>query len=144
MQAFLETPVSRRAFHLAGCLAALALGLASRRHAWLAPLLGKYPGDALWAAMVFFGFGVLRPMGSVRWLAVAAGAFSFVIEVLKLSSAPWLVYLRQSRYGYLVFGHAFSFENLVAYAVGIAIAAGVAFVCVGRARPAASGRLPRA
>ncbi|MEJ0089013.1 MAG: hypothetical protein WDM80_04565 [Limisphaerales bacterium] len=41
----------------------IVIGLLSRRHPDLFPkLLGKSPGDALWAVMVFLGFGFLFPV----------------------------------------------------------------------------------
>ncbi len=127
----LQTPFARRTFHGLCCLISLALGLASRRYtSLLGPLFGKYPGDALWATMVFFGIGLMRPMSSVRRLAVAASVFSCGIELLKLCSTPWLVQLRATRFGYLVFGHVFSFENLAAYAVGITLGSCVASACL--------------
>ncbi len=123
----------RRIFCGACCLAALALGLASRRHpSLLGPLFGKYPGDALWAMMVFFGIGFMRPMSSVLRLAAAAAVFCLGIELLKLCSAPWLVHARGTRFGYLVFGHVFSLANLAAYAVGIALGVCLAFACLKR------------
>ena len=131
MNFVLGQPRAPRLFYGLACLAALALGLASRHYpSWREQLLGKYPGDALWATMVFFGLGALRPMAPVRRLAAAAAAFACSIELLKLCPAPWLVHARHTRLGYLVFGHVFSFGNLAAYAVGIALGAGVAGVCL--------------
>ena len=122
-----KTLFARRAFHGLCCLVSLALGLASRHGtSWLAPSFGKYPGDALWAMMVFFGFGFVRPMSSVVRVAIAAFVFSCAIELLKLCSAPWLVDARRTPFGSLVFGHVFSFGNLAAYAAGIALGSCVA------------------
>ena len=106
--------------------ASILLGLASRHYpSAVSELFGKYPGDALWAAMVFFGLGILRPRASSLSIALLALAACFVIEAMKLYQAPWLVGIRHTTLGYLVFGHVFSVQNLVAYAVGIVVALGV-------------------
>ena len=55
-----ELPRGRRPLALA-CVAAIALGLASRALPVFPTALGKYPGDALWALMVLFGLAFLRP-----------------------------------------------------------------------------------
>jgi hypothetical protein len=106
--------------------ACIALGLASRRDPNpVSDLFGKYPGDALWAAMVFFGLGALRPKDSSLRIASLALAACFAIEALKLYQAPWIVEIRYTTLGHLVFGHVFSAGNLVAYAVGVAVALGL-------------------
>ena len=105
---------------LAAMAVAMALGLASRR--WpdlLPPTLGKYPGDALWALMVFFGWRALRPGARTRDVAVCAMATSTVVEFAKLWHAPWLVAFRHTSVGHLLLGHVFSWQNLVAYGVGV-------------------------
>lgn len=50
----------------------IALGLASRRWPWLPARLGKYPGDALWASMVFFCWAWTLPAASTLRLAALA------------------------------------------------------------------------
>ena len=105
---------------LAAMAVAMALGLASRR--WpdlLPPTLGKYPGDALWALMVFFGWRALCPSARTRDVAVCAMATSTVVEFAKLWQAPWLVAFRHTSVGHLLLGHVFSWQNLVAYGVGV-------------------------
>ena len=61
----------RRLVALAATLAAIALGLASRRWpAALPALFGKYPGDVLWALMVFLAWRALRPRARTRDIAL--------------------------------------------------------------------------
>ena len=110
----------RRLVALAATLAAIALGLASRR--WpdaLPAAFGKYPGDALWALMVFFAWRALRPCTRTREVALAAMLTSAVVEIAKLWQAPWLVAFRHTTVGHLLLGHVFSWRNLVAYAAGV-------------------------
>src|SRR4051812_2234148 len=98
----------------------IVLGLASRRFAAFLPaFLGKYPGDALWSLMVFFGLGALFPKAPTLGIASGALGFSFAIELLKLYQAEWLVELRASTLGHLVFGHSFTWQNFIAYTVGV-------------------------
>jgi len=105
---------------------AILLGLASRHDPAAMPaFLGKYPGDALWAAMVFFGLGAVRRRSSTSSVALLALAICFVVEAMKLHQAPWIVGIRQTTLGHLVLGHVFSVRNLLAYAVGIVAALGV-------------------
>ena len=118
--------VRQRAVYLLAFLTTILLGLAFIRGPNpLSALFGKYPGDVLWAIMVFFGCGFLRPQASTIRVAGLALAFSLGIECLKLYQAPWMVDIRHSRLGYLVFGHSFSFENIAAYALGIVLAAAI-------------------
>jgi hypothetical protein len=99
----------------------IALGLASRRFPILFPVFGKYPGDALWALMVFFGWGLLFPTASRFRVAALTIFTSYTVELLKLYQAPWIVAVRHTTLGHLVFGHVFSWQNLIAYAVGVAM-----------------------
>jgi hypothetical protein len=112
----------RRLVALAATLAAIALGLASRR--WpdtLPAAFGKYPGDALWALMVFFAWRALRPRARTRDVALLAAATSAVVECAKLWQAPWLAAFRHTTLGHLLLGHVFSWQNLVAYGVGVIV-----------------------
>ena len=110
----------RRLAALAAMPAAIALGLASRH--WpdaLPAALGKYQGDALWALMVLFGWRALRPRARTRDVALLTMATSVAIEVAKLWQAPWLVQFRHTTVGHLLLGQVFSWQNLVAYGVGV-------------------------
>ena len=110
----------RRLAALAAMLATIALGLASRRWPEALPAaLGKYPGDALWALMVVLVWRALRPLARTRDLALLAMATSVAVEIAKLWQAPWLVQFRHTTAGHLLLGHVFSWQNLVAYGVGV-------------------------
>ena len=112
----------RRLVALAATLATIALGLASRR--WpdaLPAAFGKYPGDALWALMVFFAWRALRPRARTSDVALLAAATSIAVECAKLWQAPWLATFRHTTFGHLLLGHVFSWQNLVAYGVGVIV-----------------------
>jgi phenylpyruvate tautomerase PptA (4-oxalocrotonate tautomerase family) len=104
-------------------LVTVLLGLASRRYPTpLSEYFGKYPGDMLWAMMVFFGWGIVFLRASTATVALVALVTCIVVEVLKLDQALIMVGVRDTPLGHLVFGSVFSFENLVAYAIGVGAA----------------------
>ena len=118
----LSAPRNRLAY-CAIVLVVIALGLASRKFPGLFPaVLGKYPGDALWTMMVFFGLAVLRPASTITWLTVGALVISYLVEFGQLYQAPWIVAVRAHPLGHLVLGTAFGWMDLVAYTAGAVVA----------------------
>ena len=116
----------RRLAALAAMGITIAPGLASRRWpAALPAVLGKYPGDALWALMVFFGWRALRAGARTRDVALPAMTTCAAVECAKLWQAPWLADFRGTTIGHPLLGHVFSWQNLVAYAVGVPAGAAV-------------------
>jgi hypothetical protein len=104
-----------------GLVAVIALGLASRRFPSLFPAyLGKYPGDALWALMVFLSWAFFKPRASTSLLAVLALATSCLVEFSQLYQASWLSAIRRTAIGHLVLGSTFSWFDIAAYAAGVA------------------------
>jgi len=109
-----------RGWSLVGVVVTIVLGLASRHFSNVIPaVLGKYPGDALWALMAFFGWGALFPRISTLGIARLALVTCCLVEIAKLYEASWIVTIRHTTLGHLVLGHAFSWQNLIAYAVGV-------------------------
>ena len=101
-------------------IAVMALGILSRQFpAWLPAALGKYPGDALWALMVFCSVGFLRPGATTMFAVAAALGFSCAFEFAKLYQAAWIESVRATLPGQLILGRVFSGNNLAAYALGI-------------------------
>jgi hypothetical protein len=111
--------VRARWVYAAATLAVIALGLASRR--W--PVLGKYPGDILYAVMMFCAVGALLPRAPTWRIAALALSWCVAVEFAKLG--PALDWLRANPYGRLVLGSAFSWANLGCYAAGVMAGAGV-------------------
>lgn len=112
--------------------AVIALGLASRRHPALFPAwMDKYPGDALWATMVFFCWAWVLPAASTLRLAALALATAWLVECSQLVHAPWLDAIRRTVPGHLVLGSTFNWLDLPAYAAGVAL--GAAADCLARA-----------
>jgi Protein of unknown function (DUF2809) len=129
----------RRNVYALAILLTIAAGLASRRWPWLLPeALGKYPGDALYAVMVYWLVVLVRPRdGTVRSGAVALG-ICFAIEVLQLWQPPWLQAIRATTIGHLVLGSYFNAPDLLAYAIGVVAAMAIEAWVV--ARPTATRR----
>lgn len=83
----------------------------------------KYGGDALWSMVVFFGLGTLFTRTTTLRVALMAVAFSWAIEFLQLYHAPWIDSIRSTLLGRLVLGSTFNSPDLVAYVIGVALAA---------------------
>ena len=135
-------PVSKR--NRLGYALAMALVVCSGllwRSSWLnlPDFPRKYGGDALWALLVFVGFGFLLPRSASRVIALLAMSFSACIEFSQLCHAPWIDLARETRLGALVLGSVFNWPDLVAYAVGIGIGvAGEWLISSRAAKPCAS------
>ncbi len=113
--------VNARRYYAVAFIGVVALGLASRRYPSLFPaVLGKYPGDALWALMVFCGLGFLNPGLPTLRLAVYALLISYVDEFSQLYQAPWINAVRSTYVGHLILGSTFSWYDMLAYTVGVA------------------------
>jgi len=96
------------------------------------PFLSKYGGDALWALMVFVGFGFLLPRTSTPTLALLALTFSWAIEFSQLYHAPWIDAVRFTLPGRLVLGSTFNWPDLSAYALGVGLGTWVEWMFRGR------------
>ena len=65
---------------------------------------------------------------SVRRLALVALGIAWAVEFSQLWHPPWLDAIRATTPGHLVLGSAFGGIDLLAYAVGIVIVAGIDWV----------------
>ena len=131
------THLRKRLLFATALFATVALGLASRKFPTLFPaILGKYPGDALWASMAFFAWGFLLPNSSTAKLAVCALAASYSDEFSQIYQATWINEIRRTSVGHLVLGSAFSWFDMLAYTVGVgALIAGQAVLKLFRLWP---------
>ncbi|MGK5078680.1 DUF2809 domain-containing protein [Janthinobacterium sp. HLX7-2] len=121
---FLVKPERRRLLQLAATVLVIALGLASRAFPqWLPEVLGKYPGDALWAMMIVFALGAIATRMRTWQLALTALLICFAVEFGQLLQAPWINAIRAHPLGHLLLGSYFGWVDLVAYTAGVAIAA---------------------
>jgi hypothetical protein len=107
----------------------IAAGLGSRRYAAALPsFIAEYAGDALWAAMIYFGIRFIFPARKTRYLVLLALAFSFSIETSQLYQADWINAIRSTPIGALVLGSGFLWSDLLCYMVGVGAAVSVDFV----------------
>ncbi|MFO1513776.1 MAG: DUF2809 domain-containing protein [Verrucomicrobiota bacterium] len=115
--------VSRnRLILLLSVVVVIASGLASRKFPTLLPAaLGKYPGDALWAAMIFLLLALLSPRTRPSHLALLAFIVCCLVEFSQLYQAGWLNHIRSTTLGHLVLGAGFSWADIEAYVVGVGI-----------------------
>ncbi|MCU5376310.1 DUF2809 domain-containing protein [Bacillus cereus] len=100
----------------------IILGLSSRKLAFALPhLLNEYLGDALWALMIFTGFGFLFPKIETKKLAFISLLFCYGIEVSQLYHTEWIDNIRATILGGLVLGYGFLWSDLVAYTIGVGV-----------------------
>jgi hypothetical protein len=126
-----------RLIYLGLALLCIAVGLLLRWPALGMPwAVGKYGGSMLWAAMVYFGLRMLFPMRRALVIAVAAAIIAALGEMTQLISIPWFDAYRETTIGHLIFGRTFAAEDIVAYWIGIAVAAALD----GFSRRSAAGR----
>ena len=131
------TGANRSRFRYAvAALVVVGAGLASRNFPALFPeFMGKYPGDAFWALMVFLGWCVVFPGISTARLAAYALATCGLVELSQLYHAPWIDSIRSTTLGHLVLGSGFMWGDFVAYGIGVGV--GVLGDCVMRSAIAA-------
>jgi hypothetical protein len=116
----------RRAVTFISALGIIAAGLALRTFGYslgLPFVAVKYGGSALWAAMVYFLLAPVAPARPALHIALAAITVATGVELFRLVHAPWLDAFRSTTAGALLLGRIFSLWNLVAYVIGIALAA---------------------
>ncbi|MEB9507215.1 DUF2809 domain-containing protein [Bacillus anthracis] len=100
----------------------IILGLSSRKFAFALPeLLNDYLGDALWALMIFIGFGFLFLKIETKKLAFISLIFCYGIEMSQLYHAEWIDNIRATTLGGLVLGYGFLWSDLVAYTIGVGV-----------------------
>jgi len=120
-----KTERSRPAYTLAAMLV-VGIGLLWRSgHLPLSSFIAKYGGDALWALLVFCGFGlVFRRISTVRLFLISIG-LAWAIEFSQLYHAHWIDSIRSIRIGHLILGSTFNSPDLLAYVIGVALGAAV-------------------
>ncbi|MGN7123606.1 DUF2809 domain-containing protein [Methylorubrum thiocyanatum] len=122
----MPSPQTRRLALLAAILIVIAAGIGVR----LLPLglpreVVKYAGSVLWGAMVYGLLALVRPTAATGRLAAVALALAVLVELFRLVHTSELDAFRRTLAGQLLLGRIFSVWNVVAYAVGIGLAAGL-------------------
>jgi beta-N-acetylhexosaminidase len=110
---------------LAICAAIILAGLSLRAFGLalgLPAVVVKYGGSILWAAMVYFLVALSRG-DRPRWRnAAAAMSIAIAVEAFRLYHTPTLDAFRLTLPGALLLGRIFSAWNILAYALGVALA----------------------
>jgi hypothetical protein len=86
-------------------------------------VLVKYGGSVIWGAMVFFVVAFVLGRRDVRLVALAAIVAAVASEFFRLYHTPDLDAFRLTLAGQLLLGRIFSLWNILAYAIGIGLAA---------------------
>ncbi len=101
----------------------IVLGLASRRVPLGVALWDTYLGDALYAQLAFLVLSLVWPGWSTARRAALAATLVTAVELFQLTAIPAALnrspVLPVRLFAYLVLGSAFSWWDLLAYAVGI-------------------------
>lgn len=103
----------------------IAFGLFSRKIAYLylPDIVNEYLGDAIWASMIFLIFRFTFFNKDTRYIAIISLGFCFLIELSQLYHAPWIEAIRATTLGGLVLGSGFLWSDLLAYYIGVHVAA---------------------
>ena len=114
-------PVSRsRGLYAVAMMLVVGAGLIWRSQMFPLPAFYfKYGGDALWALLIFLGFGFVFIRASTPRVALITFCFCCAVEFTQLYHAPWIDAVRGTRLGALVLGATFNWPDLLAYGAGI-------------------------
>ncbi|MEO6222455.1 MAG: DUF2809 domain-containing protein [Vicinamibacterales bacterium] len=114
---------SARASYAVLVVVTMAVGLMVHEHGTaLSPVVRDVLGDALWAAMVVWGFGVIAPAMPRLWRGAAAVAVAFSVEFSQLLHFQAIDALRRTTIGSLVLGSGFDPRDFAAYTAGALVA----------------------
>ena len=109
--------IRARLWYVLGIILLIALGLLSRKAAFLPNACG----DALWAMVVYCVWRIILLEKPMVTAALAALATSFAVEFSQLLKPAWLVRIRSTFLGHMLLGQEFLWSDLAAYTVGIAV-----------------------
>ena len=115
--------MTRRFLYAGIAVGTMAMGLAWR-FVWvgLPPLLYKYGGSVLWAAMIYWLAAAVSPRTRPARLALVAAAIATLVELSKLVHAPGIDAFRLTFAGKVLLGRFFYWSDFVAYYAAIAVA----------------------
>ena len=103
----------------------IALGLPTRLAPhYLPSWYVTYAGDFLWAMLVFFLYALLFRLPTKSCFCIAL-ITAYFIEISQLFHPAWLDSLRSIRMLGFVLGFGFLWSDLIAYTLGISLAAGI-------------------
>ncbi|MEK3975155.1 ribosomal maturation YjgA family protein [Psychrobacillus sp. FSL K6-1267] len=101
----------------------ILLGLASRIYGYLLfDVLELNAGDALWAAMVYFGVRFILVTRPPKFSLLVSLIFCFAIEFSQIYQGEWINSIRGTTLGALILGRGFLIVDLWRYTIGVSIA----------------------
>ncbi len=89
----------------------------------LSPFLYKYLGSALWAVALYWFVGMLLPRLGVPSLCFVSSVVAVLVEFSRRVPERHVDAFRLTLAGRLLLGRYFAWKNILAYLVGIALAA---------------------
>lgn len=109
-----------RLIYLILIILTVAAGIVSRKFSSSLPsFIAEYAGDTLWALSVYFViifiFNKIKPLTA----AIAALAFSYLIELSQLYQSDWINAIRNTTIGALVLGFGFLWSDIACYTIGV-------------------------
>jgi len=97
----------------------------------LPPIVAKYAGSVIWGGMVYFAWAAVRPEQGWHKRALVAAVIAVTVEFSQLLHTEWLDTVRRTTIGVLLIGRFFSWWDIAAYLIGIAVAMVVDRIIVG-------------
>ncbi|MGX9727129.1 MAG: ribosomal maturation YjgA family protein [Candidatus Electronema sp. VV] len=85
-----------------------------------------YAGDFLWAMLVYLVYALILRLSTKQTLCFAL-VTAYLIELSQLFHPVWLDYLRAIKLLSFILGFAFLWSDILAYTLGIALAACIDF-----------------
>jgi hypothetical protein len=105
-------------------LATVPIGLAARYAPLHLPWFWqKYLGSALWAVALYWFIAIFRTRWQPDALCTFTSAAAILIELTRLTPQPQMDAFRLTLAGKLLLGRYFSFRNIAAYLIAIALTA---------------------
>jgi hypothetical protein len=116
------TTTKRRLTYALVTAVVLVAGYLSRQWSVKGSFVHDYVGDAIWAAMIYFGYRCLLAGSPLKKALVAALVTTWLIEFSQLIQTDALHAVRHTKLGGLILGYVFLWSDLVMYSVGIGLA----------------------
>jgi Protein of unknown function (DUF2809) len=114
----------RRTMTMAFAAITIACGLVLRLSHLPIPFVAyKYGGSMLWAAAIYWLLAAAFPRWTISRAATTSALLAACIEFFKLYHSPTIDALRLTLAGKLILGRVFSWKDIAAYMLAIAIAA---------------------
>ena len=133
--------MSNKLSYFSYTIVVMLIGLASRRFSTAGSFIYDNLGDALWAAMIYFGVRFLFTKVPKKTSAVVALSFCFFIELTQLYQADWINALRHTTLGGLVLGSGFLWSDILMSRAASRFARGTAAPCSPAGPPATRCRM---